>query len=185
VLAQLLPSGIAPEGFVTIPGRGLMVSANEADLAEDGAARSHVMIYELGAGDPVYPHLTSAGADTLIGWGAISGKVAGEFFAVNDSFYGYQPRIFTIDTSAAPARITAALDITRGGRPAQKLDIEGITLDGEGGLLAGIRRAQRPADRPRALPCRCPGPHPAGSRDSRRTGHGGNAVRVRGHHEGG
>ena len=46
VLKQILPSGIGPEGYVTIPSRNLMVSANEEDLGEDGAARSHVMIYE-------------------------------------------------------------------------------------------------------------------------------------------
>ena len=147
VLKQLLPSGVSPEGYVTIPARNLLVSANEADLGEDGAARAHVMIYQMQDGAPVYPHLTSAGADSLIGWGAISGMVAGEgstVYAVNDSFYGYQPQIFTIDTATTPARITAALDITRGGRPAQKLDIEGITLDGEGGFwLASEGRSDR------------------------------------------
>ena len=45
VLAQLLPSGIAPEGAVAIPERNLLVSANE-DADEDGGARAHVMIFE-------------------------------------------------------------------------------------------------------------------------------------------
>ncbi|NHW17482.1 esterase-like activity of phytase family protein, partial [Escherichia coli] len=76
---------------------------------------------------------TSAGTDELIGWGAISGMVAdaqtpGLLYAVNDSFYGYQPTIFTIDATATPARITEALRVTRAGAPAQKLDLEGITL---------------------------------------------------------
>ena len=137
VLTQMLPSGIAPEGAIAIPSRGLFVTANEADLIEDGGIRSHVMIYEYQDAPATYPQLTSAGADELIGWGAISGMVAGEdglVYAVNDSFYGFQPTIFTIDTKVTPAQITTALPITRGGVPAQKLDLEGITTDGDGGF---------------------------------------------------
>ncbi len=137
VLHQLLPSGIAPEGAIAIPDRNLFITANEADLGADDGARSHVMIYAYQDAPAAYPQLTSAGADDLIGWGAISGMVAGEnglIYAVNDSFYGYQPTIFTIDTTQTPARITQALPVTRAGYPAQKLDMEGITLDGEGGF---------------------------------------------------
>ena len=149
VLAQLLPSGISPEGAIAIPSRNLIATANEVDLFEDGAARAHVMIYEMSEGPAVYPHLTSEGADSLIGWAAMSGMVAdpatpGRFYAVNDSFFAYQPTIFTIDATEMPARITAALPITRAGYPAQKLDIEGIALDGEGGFwLASEGRTDR------------------------------------------
>lgn len=140
VLEQLLPSGVGPEGYVTIPSRNLLVSANESDLIEDGGARAHVMIYQYQDAPAAYPHLTSAGMDTLTGWGAISGMVAdGEdtVWAVNDSFYGYQPTIFRIDASSTPAKITDAIRITRAnGDIAQKLDLEGITLDGEGGFWA-------------------------------------------------
>ncbi len=137
VLKNLLPSGISPEGAIAIPSRNLLVTANETDLIEDGGARAHVMVYELQDAPAAYPQLTSEGADELIGWGAISGMVAGEdgmVYAVNDSFYGYQPTIFTIDTKQTPARIVSALPVTRGGYPAQKLDMEGITLDGDGGF---------------------------------------------------
>jgi len=138
VLSQLLPSGIAPEGAVAIPSRNLFVTANEADLIEDGGVRSHVMIYELQDAVPAYPQLTSAGADELIGWGAISGMVAdtnGIVWAVNDSFYGFQPTIFKIDTTTTPATIIDQIPVTRqNGDPAQKIDMEGITLDGEGGF---------------------------------------------------
>ncbi len=137
VLKQRLPSGIAPEGAIAIPDRNLFITANEADLVADGGARSHVMIYEYQDAAAAYPQLTSAGAEELIGWGAISGMVAGEdglIYAVNDSFYGYQPTIYTIDTTQTPARITNALRVTRAGSPAEKLDMEGITLDGEGGF---------------------------------------------------
>jgi len=138
VLEQLLPSGVGPEGYVTIPERNLLVSANEADLIEDGGARAHVMLFEYQDAPAVYPHLTSAGMDELTGWGAISGMVAdGEdtVWAVNDSFYGYQPTIFKIDVTQTPAQITEAIRITRAnGDAAQKIDMEGITLDGEGGF---------------------------------------------------
>ncbi len=139
VLTQLLPSGIAPEGMVAIPSLDLLVTANEADLIEDGGARAHVMVYARAEGPAAYPMLTSAGTDGLIGWGALSGLAAdpekpGTLYAVNDSFYGFQPTIFTIDATQKPARIVAALPITRAGMPAQKLDLEGIALDGEGGF---------------------------------------------------
>jgi len=137
-LHQMLPSGIGPEGYVTIPERNLLISANETD---DAGPRAHVMVFEFGAEAPVYPHLTSDGITqpngAPVGWGAISGQVAeGEetIWAVNDSFYGMQPTIFRIDVTQTPARITDYIRITREGQPAQKLDLEGITLDGEGGF---------------------------------------------------
>nr|WP_237072502.1 esterase-like activity of phytase family protein [Pseudaestuariivita rosea] len=141
VLRQLLPSGIGPEGYVAIPDRNLLISANEVDLGPDGGVRSHVMIFEYAEGDAAYPMLTSAGISqpngAPVGWGAISGMVAdddGMIYAVNDSFYAQQPTIFQINPSSTPARIVQAIRITRGGFPAQKLDLEGITLDGEGGF---------------------------------------------------
>lgn len=138
-LLQLLPSGIGPEGYAAIPSRDLLVSANETDLGEDGAARAHVMLFARGEGAARYPMITSAGSAELIGWGALSGLVAdaekpGILYAVSDSVYAAQPRIFTIDATQAPARITAALPVTRGGDAAQLMDLEGITLDGEGGF---------------------------------------------------
>ncbi|NGO64473.1 esterase-like activity of phytase family protein [Rhizobium daejeonense] len=139
-LVQLLPSGVSPEGAVAIPGRNLLATANEADLGEDGGPRSHVMIYELAEGTPAYPMIRSDIVDGApIGWGALSGLVgdaekAGTLYAVNDSFYSSQPTIFTIDATQKPAVITTALPVTRGGAAAQKLDIEGITLDGKGGF---------------------------------------------------
>ncbi len=147
VLKQLLPSGVGPEGYVTIPERNLLVSANEKDLIEDGGARAHVMIYQYQDAPATYPHLTSEGTEELIGWGAISGMVADEggiVWAVSDSFYGFQPSIFKIDTNRKPARITDVIRITRNGQPAQKLDLEGITLDGKGGFyVASEGRSDR------------------------------------------
>ena len=138
---QLLPSGIAPEGILAIPSRNLFVTANESDLVADGGARSHVMIYELKDQEPAYPKIVSVSKDdgTPLGWGALSGLVAdlkepGKLYAVSDSFYSAAPTIFTIDAKQTPAKITRALVVTRGGQPAQKLDLEGITTDGAGGF---------------------------------------------------
>ena len=139
-LMQFLPSGISPEGAVAIPSRNLLATANEADLGEDGGARSHVMLYELAEGEAAYPMLRSDMVDGKpIGWSALSGLVgdaekAGMLYAVNDSFFGAQPMIFTIDATQKPAVITSALPVTRGGAAAQKLDLEGITIDGKGGF---------------------------------------------------
>lgn len=147
VLRQLLPSGIGPEGYVTIPSRNLLISANETDLIEDGGVRAHVMVYEFQDAPASYPNLTSAGMDDLTGWGAISGMVADEngfIYAVNDSFYSFQPTIFKIDPSQTPAQIVAAMPVTRAGMPAQKIDMEGITLDGDGGYwIASEGRSDR------------------------------------------
>lgn len=149
-LAQFLPSGISPEDAVAIPARNLLATSNEADQGADGAARSHVMIFEYQDAAPIYPTIVSQDRDGLpVGWGALSGLVAdaaapGTLYAVNDSFYGMQPTIFTIDATQTPAVIVEATPITRFGQPAQKLDIEGITLDGEGGYwLASEGRSDR------------------------------------------
>jgi len=149
LLKQLLPSGVSPEGMVAIPARNLLVTANEVDFVEDGGARSHVMIYERAEGPAAYPMITSAGSETLLGWGALSGlaadpAAAGTLYAVSDSVYGAMPMIYTIDATQTPARITAGLLVTRGGDAAQKLDLEGVALDGEGGFwLASEGRSDR------------------------------------------
>ncbi len=137
-LTQILPSGISPEGAVAIPGRNLLATANEVDLIEDGGVRSHVMLYERAEGEASYPQLVSTEIEGQpIGWGALSGLTAvpgtpGHLYAVSDSVYGMQPSIFTIDATQKPARITDVLRVKRDGQPAQKLDIEGVTVDEEG-----------------------------------------------------
>jgi len=139
VLRQMLPSGIGPEGILAIPNRNLLVTANEGDLGPDGGVRAHVMIYELQDAPASYPTLTSEGADELFGFSALSGLAAdpeqpGKLYAVNDSFMGLQPRIFEIDATQKPARITGYVDVNRDGAPAQKMDMEGIAVDPEGGF---------------------------------------------------
>ena len=138
-LTQLLPSGVSPEGAVAIPTRNLLVTANEADLGADGAARAHVMIYELSEALPSYPTLTSAGSERLIGWGALGALASvegreGRLFAASDSVYGNMPSIYEIDITQNPAKIINQTLVTRDGQAAQKLDIEGLTSDGKGGF---------------------------------------------------
>ncbi|MEO9459143.1 MAG: esterase-like activity of phytase family protein [Lentilitoribacter sp.] len=139
---QLLPTGLAPEGAIAIEGRNLLAVSNEKDLIEDGGVRSHVTLYQYGADTSQYPMLTSIPDENgrPIGWGALSGLVAdsekpGMLYAVNDSFYRSQPQIFKIDATQIPAQIISATPITRDGLAAQKLDMEGITQDGEGGFF--------------------------------------------------
>jgi hypothetical protein len=140
-LLQLLPSGVGPEGLVAIPARNLLVTANETDLGEDGLARSHVMLYERAEGPAAYPMIVSANDDKglPIGWGALSGLAAdasepGKLIAVSDSVYKNAPAIFTVDATRTPAVITGKTIVTRDGNPAQKLDLEGIVGDGDGGF---------------------------------------------------
>ncbi|MCB1517420.1 MAG: esterase-like activity of phytase family protein [Hyphomicrobiaceae bacterium] len=147
---QSLPSGIGPEGAVAIPARGLFATANETDLRPDGGVGSHVMIYQLQDGAPAYPQImTDMNGDRPIGWVALSGLAAddaqpGILYGVNDSFLAMQPSIYTIDANQTPARITKQTVVTRAGAVAQKLDLEGITTDGEGGFwLASEGRTDR------------------------------------------
>lgn len=138
VLKQILPSGIGPEGLVAIPQRNLFASANETDLGEDGAARSHVMIYERAEGTAAYPTITAVGEE-LFGWGALSGLTVDPtapavLYSISDSAYGDQPAIYRLETGQIPARITQKIVVTKDGAPAAKLDLEGITSDGKGGF---------------------------------------------------
>ena len=149
-LLQTLPSGISPESAIAIPGRNLLASANEVDLVEDGGARAHVMIFERSQSAANYPHIESVMRDGRpIGWGALSGLAAdptdaGVLYAVNDSFYGLQPQIFTIDARQHPAKIVSSVTVNRAGITAAKLDLEGIAADGQGGFwLASEGRPER------------------------------------------
>lgn len=134
-LLQILPSGISPEGLVAIPGRNLLATANEVDLRAEGGPAAHVMLYERVEGTPAYPTIV---ADGDIGFAALSALWAsdrsGVLYAASDSFLSGAPTIYTVDATARPARITAAMTVTRGGNPAQLMDIEGLTGDGEGGF---------------------------------------------------
>ncbi|PZO80840.1 MAG: alkaline phosphatase [Mesorhizobium amorphae] len=141
-LLQVLPGGIGPEGLLAIPARNLFVTATETDLTKDGGIGAQLVVYERAErAEPAYPTIRSEnGANGLpIAWGALSGLAAdpaapGRLFAVTDSAYVGAPRILTIDATQKPARITAETTVTRDGKPAEDLDLEGIAASGDGGF---------------------------------------------------
>ena len=88
-----------------------------------------------------YPTIQSGDENGLpIGWGALSGLAAdraapGKLFSVTDSAYA-PSRILEIDAAQKPVRITGAMTVTRGGKPAS-YDLEGVaTREGGGFWLA-------------------------------------------------
>lgn len=116
VYKQALPGALSPEGLVTIPSRGLMVSASEVD--DRGLpARTALNIYAYQKAAPAYPTIQSADrADGKpIPWSALSGMVAAPsgntVYAVDDSFFRAN-RIFTVDVGVTPAVIRSELRIT-------------------------------------------------------------------------
>jgi hypothetical protein len=133
---QLLPAPLGPEGVRAIPERGLLVVSGEEDDPTFGV-RSSVMIYQLGDGAQSYPQIVSSD-DALgqpIAWSALSGMAAvpgrsRELLAVWDSYYG-ESRIFTIDASRSPARITRAATLAGGSG---NYDPEGIAIAPDGTL---------------------------------------------------
>ena len=150
LLTQLLPSGIGPEGFVAIPERGLIASANEKDYnKKEPGLSSHVTIYQLQDAPASYPHLTNENGLEFVSWGAISGMVAGDdgkIYAVNDGTFKTQPRIYVIDPSSSPALLERAIDIKLDGKTALFMDQEGITTDGNGGFYISTEGIKKKLD---------------------------------------
>lgn len=139
VFLQALPAGTAPEGLLAIPTRGLLVAAAEADNTESGL-RSSLTIYRRAAAPAEYPSIRSDnGANGApLPWGALSGfaadpQIAGRLYAVTDSFYG-EAQILTIDAKQTPARIVSSVTVSRDGKPAAGLDIEGVAMRAGGGF---------------------------------------------------
>lgn len=113
---QALPGALSPEGLLTLPSRGLMVSASEVD--DRGLpARAALNLYRYEKAAPAYPTIESADRSDgkPIPWGALSGLVAAPsgntVYAVDDSFYRAN-RIFTVDVGVTPAVIRSELRIT-------------------------------------------------------------------------
>lgn len=111
---QVLPAGVAPEGGVAVPSRGLIIVACEDD-ARDDKMRSSLMIYAQEHAVPQYPTIASAlRADgTPIPFSALSGLAAGEgrmLYSIEDSFYKSN-RIFEIDATHSPATLTREITI--------------------------------------------------------------------------
>lgn len=133
---QFLPTHVGPEGLLAIPNRDLFAVANEVD--EDGV-RAHISLYQFGEDAPAYPSLVSSRDEETgapIGWGAMSGLAAdpndpNKLYAVNDSFYS-TGRIYTLDISSKPAKITGYKNVT--GASQELLDLEGISVASGGGF---------------------------------------------------
>ena len=85
-LTQLLPSGIGPEGAVTIPARNLFVTANETDLGEDGGPRSHVMLYAFEAGKAPHDCALCGASDTYLDE-VITDDAGSRMFVCSDTDY--------------------------------------------------------------------------------------------------
>ena len=118
-LKQALPGAISPEGLLTIPSRGLVISSSEVD--DRGLpARAALNIYAYQKAAATYPTLHSAdrGDATPIPWAAMSGMAAAAdgktVYAVDDSFFKSN-RIFEIDVSTQPALIKGEIRIRDSG----------------------------------------------------------------------
>ena len=125
---QLLSTGQAPEGLLTIPSRNLFVTANEGDDA-DGT----LSIFEgvPGRWDPPAdrPTILSSGVDEP--WGALSGLASSpysphELYSVPDD--ALPSSIYSIHTGEGFARIRERTLVTRDGVQAL-FDLEGIVVD--------------------------------------------------------
>jgi hypothetical protein len=136
---QFLPTAVGPEGLLAIPQRDLFVVGSEVDSEEDGL-RGTIGVYARTADQPSYPTIasdTDPGTGAPIGWGALSGLAAdpndpSRLYGVSDSIYGVS-RIYTIDVSEMPARITGYVELSKDGAAAS-YDLEGIALRPDGGF---------------------------------------------------
>ncbi|GAA4429039.1 esterase-like activity of phytase family protein [Actinokineospora soli] len=136
---QALPTGVGPEGLLPIPATKTLVVSAEEDSAEDGM-RSSLTAYRLTRAARLPALLHNRAAPSIvsdgIGFGALSGLSAvpgdhRDVVAVTDS--AYRPtRVLTVDTLAAPARVTAELVVTKAGAPVG-YDAEGIAAKPGGG----------------------------------------------------
>jgi Esterase-like activity of phytase/LVIVD repeat len=125
---QLLSTGQAPEGLLTIPSRGLFVTANEGDDA-DGT----ISIFEgvPGPWDPAADRPTIFSSRVDEPWGALSGLASSSFnphvlYSVPDD--ALPSSIFSIHIGAGFARIRERTPVTRSGEQVL-FDLEGIVVD--------------------------------------------------------
>jgi hypothetical protein len=141
VHVQTLPSGVAPEGVIAIPSRGLLITSSEGDDRADNI-RSVVTIYRYGFKKRNYPTLVSANRKVAKGvkdpklpipWGAMSGLAAdlkskSTLYAIEDSAFK-KNRIFVIDTSSFPAVIRNEIFI----RDTNRVITSSLSPSGTGG----------------------------------------------------
>ncbi|MEP9381716.1 esterase-like activity of phytase family protein [Nocardioides cheoyonin] len=141
---QVLPATNGPEGLLPIPKRNLFVVSSEEDDA-DALVRASVSVYRLGTSAASFPTIESAtGKDGFpIGWGALGALSAvpgrpHELYAASDVAYA-TGRIYTVETSRTPARITDVLEVKDADGAViddGSIDIEGIFARPQGGFWA-------------------------------------------------
>ncbi len=125
---QLLSTGQGPEGVLPIPGRDLLVTANEGDDG-DGSLSIFQAVRGEWAPSPSQPTLLSRSVREP--WGALSGLAPGA--SPRDGLYGVPDSalpsaLFHIDTGSPYAGVRQVAPITRDG-VRMLYDLEGITPD--------------------------------------------------------
>ena len=131
---QSLPTPASPEGIKAIPSRNLLAVAGEEDNRSDGV-RSAISLYEYDFVAQSYPTLTAEDRanGTPIPWGALSGLAVDPandtvLYSVEDGVFDSN-RIFRIDISTDPARLTDEIRLTDDNNVIATLAISGETSD--------------------------------------------------------
>lgn len=131
-LISFLPTGLAPEGILAIPDRGLLLSANEVDGTIDIFQTSDEPVDPYTETEPL---VIASSLDTP--FSAISGNVAvpdreDALYAIPDSAIA-PSQIYTMELEDNRATVTESLILTLDGEPVS-YDLEGIAVDPEGGF---------------------------------------------------
>ncbi len=134
---QLLFSTNGPEGILPVENRNMLLVSSEVDEAKAGV-RSAVNVYQLS--DKKDPQPSIVADKYELGFSALGALTshptdAKTLYAASDSALA-EGRVYTVNVSDenAPARITEARSVTKGGKPAEGLDIEGISAREDGGF---------------------------------------------------
>ena len=134
---QLLFSTNGPEGILPVENRNMLLVSSEVDEAKNGV-RSAVNVYQLS--DKKDPQPSIVADKSELGFSALGALTAHPtdaktLYAASDSALA-EGRVYTVDVSDknAPARITDARSVMQDGKPAEGLDIEGISAREDGGF---------------------------------------------------
>ncbi|MGH9146603.1 MAG: esterase-like activity of phytase family protein, partial [Vicinamibacterales bacterium] len=128
---QLLPTGIAPEGILTIAGRKLLITANEGDDGVGGTISIFKGVSDTWESPPHRPTIVSRGVDEP--WGALSGLTAHRWnsdvlYAVPDNALPSSIFKIELDDDSSRAVIREKAPVTKLGVQV-RYDLEGIDLD--------------------------------------------------------
>lgn len=131
---QSLPAPTSPEGIKAIPSRGLLAVAGEED-DRNNSIRSAIALYAYEIAEPTYPTLRAEDRvnGTPIPWGALSGLSADPendtvLYSVEDGVFDAN-RIFRIDVSTNPARLTDEIQLQDANGVIAGLTISGASRD--------------------------------------------------------